>query len=584
MTAQPVESSEPARTRRLGDGAIAALVVGIAGAFFAATALPGFHWHDTAEFGAVGWRLSLSHPPGHPVHALLTRAAQALVPVGDLAFRANLLSGLLVAAALGGAWWVLRALAPAAPRWATAAAAMLPAVMPAVWLQAVRAEVYALQLLLTVAIAGLALRVARGDGRALPALALVFGLAGANHSLIGLYWIPVALLAIAVGVRRWRPVAWAAPAGLLGLSAYLYLPLRAGAGGVVGWGRPDSPAAMWHMISARDWLPALSSGGQTTLGDDAATLAAYGIEQTGPIAALLLLCALLAGLLPLVRARRATAAVAALAVLIAAASPVIHPLDPANPDLGGYLAGALLAGVALVLMAVDALPARARLWAAAAFPAALLLAAPGFDPGDRRGSRSAERVARARLAEVPPDGVLVSSDYATAFQTWSLRALQGARPDVAPVFRGRVEADWHRRRLAEAHPAVAAALPVFPRGFDGPAVRFEPGVEMHRLGPLGARLRPVGLTLAVGQGWPSIAALAEALGPLGDVSDRDAHRQAAFALAQHAAHALRAGAPAPLVGWLLDRAEALAPGDALLAELRHAAAGGTNLLDRTRSR
>ncbi|MCA9541368.1 MAG: DUF2723 domain-containing protein, partial [Myxococcales bacterium] len=241
-----------------------AAVFAAAASFFAITALPGLHWHDSPEFAAVGWRLSMSHPPGHPAHAQLTRAAE-LFGLGDGAFRANLLSALLAGIALAGFFRLLRAVAPNLPRFAAAAAAVLPAVMPVIWLQAARAEVYALQLVLSAALAALCLRVARGaDQRALPALALAFGLAGANHSLIGLFWLPLALWAMAVGRPGWRAFALAVPAGALGLSTYAYLYLRSHAGGVVGWGRPDTPAALWGMISARDWAHGVVPDAQTT--------------------------------------------------------------------------------------------------------------------------------------------------------------------------------------------------------------------------------------------------------------------------------------------------------------------------------
>ena len=61
----------------------------------------GLLWHDTGEFGAVGWRLSLSHPPGHPAHAMLTHTGMRLIPFGDLGLRSNMVSALCVAAALG---------------------------------------------------------------------------------------------------------------------------------------------------------------------------------------------------------------------------------------------------------------------------------------------------------------------------------------------------------------------------------------------------------------------------------------------------------------------------------------------------
>lgn len=573
-------------TRPTTEAAPTALVALLAGCFFGLTALPSMHWHDTAEFAAVGWRLSVSHPPGHPVHALLTHAMQAFAPLGDLALRANLLSALLASTALAALYRLLRAIAPGLPRWAAIAAALVPALVPGVWLQAVRSEVYALQLLLTILIGHAALWVARGDDdRALPTLALLFGLAGANHSFIGLFSLPIALWAMAVGVRRWRPVIAAVPAGVLGLLAYAYLPPRAAAGGVVGWGRPDDLAAVWATISGRDWMGNVApAGGESPVGH-LETMAGYGVEQIGPIGAALVFIVLVAALPMLVRARRWPALAAAMAVAIPVGAQLLLQVDVANPDMAGYLASVPAALVVLTALAIEALPGRACRVAALVFPAMLIASAPRFDPGLRQGSRSAEQIARARLDAVPPDGVLVASDYATNFQTWALQALWGERPDVAPVFRGRVGAEWQRQRLAGPYSTVAAALADFPAALTGPEVRYEVGVEMHRLGPLAARLRPAGLLLAVAASaetpWP--AALDPAFAAHAPPTDFDGRRALALLHAQHAEHVLRSGGAPALAVAHLDRADALAPGDPWLLELRATLpgeAGSPNLLDR----
>ncbi|MCB9540640.1 MAG: DUF2723 domain-containing protein [Myxococcales bacterium] len=544
--------------RAEGAGPTAA-VFALAGGFLAWTCLAGPQWYDSAEFAAAGWRLTLSHPPGHPVHAVVTRAAQ-LLPLGDGAFRANLTSALCVAAALAGLYRLLRRVAPAAGRLPTAGAALLPAVMPAVWLQAARAEVYALQLLFTVALIEGCRRVARGDdARALPALALTFGLAGANHSYLGALVIPLALWAMAVGERRPRAVGAAAAAGLLGLCAYAYLPLRAGAGGEIGWGAPRSAADLWSTISGAAWRRTLTPDADAVdLLDNVATLAAWGIDQVGPLAALLGLGLVLAAAPAWVRTRAWTAAAALLVMALPFLSRVIYPLDTANPDLGGYLVGALSLGAGLVTLAAAHLgPAR---WA---LPLLVLAAAPRFDAGARLHSRTGERFARAVLAEVPPDGVLLTSDYATSFLGWSLRAVEGLRPDVAIVFRGQMDTPWFAARLARQRPDRAAGLA---EGFAGPEARYEPGVELGRLGPLAARLRPVGLTMAVGATAPmeQVQAAFTALGP---PADADARRARAFLHAQTAAHLARARAATPLARWHLEQAELLAPGDPYLAEV-----------------
>lgn len=553
------------------DAVRAAVVFAVAAVFFALTALPGPHWHDTAEFAAVARRLSLSHSPGHPLHTLVTHGGW-FFPLGDAGFRANLASGLAVAAALGLFYRLLRHLAPEAPWWGAFAAALLPAVLPAVWLQAARAEVYGLQILLSVVLALLCLRVARGEARALPLLAFAFGLAGANHTLIGVAMLPLALAAMAVGVRRWRPVLLAVPAGLAGLATYAYLVIRAGAGGEIGWGRPDTPAALWQTISGEEWMQVQPDHAERDLLENALRLAAWITDQVGPLAAALLGLVFAAGLLA--GGRPALRRMAG-PLLVAAAgfgTRFFATFDPLNPDLGGYWSVPLLALVALAWLGAVELTRHARLLAPATLPLALALVAPSFDPHHRMGARNAERMARAMLDEVPPEGALVYSDYSSNFLGWYLRAIEGARPDVALVFRGQLGREWHRARLATQAPRWAERLPGFPAGFLGPEVRFEPGVAGAHFAAVRPHLGAHGLTFVVGEPPASAAAVRARFAPAlaSPEADLDTRRSMGFLHAQHAIqHLFRLDLPdAPaLARWHLERADLLAPGDPLLLDL-----------------
>ncbi len=561
-------------------GGLALAVTAAVAVFLIGGVLPSGAFFDTGEFGAVAWRLSISHPPGHPVHAAVTGAVLRL-PFADVPFRANLSSALCLAAALGAFAVLLRALAPRLSVVGVVAAAALPAVMPAIWLQGVRAEVYALQLLLSVGLAGLCLAVARGrDQRALPALALTFGLAGANHSLLGLAFVPLALLALFLGRPSRRALLAAVPAGLLGLSTYLWLPLRATAGAEIGWGRPDTAADFWAVLSAKDWQGNLVRTEALDLVDNGFAVLDYLMGQIGYAPAGLFFVVIAAG--TLVGGRRTRGLVLACLGLAGTvvATRFFYPFDALNPDMGGYFAPALLALLAAVVVSADVFTLRAGLVAMSTLPVVLLFVGGGHDPGRRQGARVAEPLVRGMLDEVPPGGALVMSDYSTLFGAWSLRAAEGLRPDVGLVFRGQAGRSWYIDRLAQVSPAWALRLATFPEGFDRPDVRLEPGVLLDRLGPLTAGLRASGLTLAVddASGTPDapIAELARAFdrvlpGPP-TAADLDARRTLGALHLSHAeAHLARGLPPSPAARerahWHLSRVEALAPGDPATAAL-----------------
>ena len=568
---------EPCRaggsTHAGGTARAAAAVLGVCGAFLALTCLPGVHWHDTGEFTAVTWWWSVSHPPSHPVHAMLARPVMWL-PAGDLAFRANLSSGLWLATALALLVPVARFWAPRLPVFLVAALCAAPVVWPAVWLQGARAEVYALQLFLMVSVVLGGTRLAETrDARWFLATAFAVGLTGACHSLLGLALLPV-VTAVAVWVRL-PTRAWLAGtvAGVVGLLAYAYLPLRAHAGLDVGWGNPTTFSRLADTLLARDWHKNLISEGTTGLDltSNLTQFIDYGMDQLGLPAALLLGLAVCVGLPRAARARPLPMISLALGLGPLLATRFFYPFDAENPDIGGYLAPAL---VALLLGAAWALDRGPRgLWLVLALAP---WARMGWDPGGRQGSRGAEAAARSFAREVPPGGVLVLADYGSWFQSFWLRAVMGERPDLLVLYRGRIGQDWYaeRARRVNAFGAAgpeAARLSGFPASFATGDAWFEVGVERERLGPLAEALMPTGVLWHVGPStsFSEIAAAWRARTPKVS-ADRDTALALAF---QHAlaAEALLGRSPpdGALVDFHIAAARALVPGgsDAFLDAL-----------------
>ena len=76
---------------------VIALIIGLAGfALYAATAAPSVAtlFDDSLEFQVVLPTLGIAHPSGYPLYTLLGKLFTLLVPFGDPAGRANLLSAL----------------------------------------------------------------------------------------------------------------------------------------------------------------------------------------------------------------------------------------------------------------------------------------------------------------------------------------------------------------------------------------------------------------------------------------------------------------------------------------------------------
>ena len=221
------------------------------------------HWLDGGEFVATAVDFGISHPPGHPLAAIVLGAAH-LIPAGPLAFRVAVVCAILGAV---GALALFSAFertleASGAVRQSLIAPLSLAAIWwiagtQAWWFQAVRPEVYALQAaLLSIAVERL-IRVASsgspGDARPLYHAALALGLALANHHYLALLlFIPAFWLVVGVfAYWGWRPLAWSGAFLGAGLLTYVFLPLRALAEPYLNLGDPSSPARAAWVISAQ---------------------------------------------------------------------------------------------------------------------------------------------------------------------------------------------------------------------------------------------------------------------------------------------------------------------------------------------
>ncbi len=162
---------------------------------------------DPGEFQFVPWLPGIAHPTGYPLYILLGWLWTHAFPIGEVAWRMNLFSALLAAAAVAMLYAAARHMLhteaahtpPASQRIAAAVTAIIFAVTPTFWSQAIIAEVYALHALFVILLLWLALtfKAARFQPNSWPgwALALVFGLSLTHHRTtvlllpaLGLFW------------------------------------------------------------------------------------------------------------------------------------------------------------------------------------------------------------------------------------------------------------------------------------------------------------------------------------------------------------------------------------------------------------
>jgi Protein O-mannosyl-transferase TMEM260-like len=429
------------RARDVGSRSLTAAV-------YTATLLPGVSFGDWSEMQSIPYQLGIAHPTGYPLAVILGKL-WSFVPIGSVAYRANLLSAVEMSLALGVAVLIMGRLG-VRPLVAAGLAIVLAAV-PTVWTAATTARVDALHFLLVALMLHRAL-VWQQERRPrdLGLVALIAGLSLANH-LLSVMVVPfVALFVVWVGRRELasRPilVLGAALAGCAGVALYLYIPIRAAFGPSWAYGDLLTPDGFWYLVSGemfRDDMKFLGPTGLQTFVTSAGALLALVDSRWHP----LLLATAVIGLGVAYRRNRSFAV---LEVVLVAAN--LYFYVNYNGDLEHYLLLTWLVITTWIALAVDAAigratrflerdvgagfpPGRARRLPVAAVAGAMLIVYGAFVVGsnwranDRSGDHRGEAFVDQVFAALPEDAVLLT--YWDAIEPlWYAHCVEGRRPDL----------------------------------------------------------------------------------------------------------------------------------------------------------
>ena len=429
--------------------------------------LPGVAFWDTAELQTVGPVLGTAHPTGFPTYVLLGwLASVVLQPLGEPAFRMNLLSALYLAAAAGLTVDLVRAITRSTILGVLAGIGL--ALSPVAWEIGTHADAHALHL----ALFALLLRLlvaweskvrsedagvdrAPGDGgarrgdRYLIAAAVVFGLAVGNHPLALLLapavWLFVLMVNPRIGRRGRFVLGCAAALGITVVVVYLELPLRAGLfRAPLVYGRPDTWQGFWYVTLGEQFR----GGVVDPFGElprKFGELVERTVGQFGPLSPLVPI----GFVVTVVRRRRY-----ALLTVTALVLTCFFDASYVNADIGRYYLGpvliawtwlAILAGLGVEVLtaAIDdrdlpaARPSPGSVPLAALFALALLLptlqAIPiRFAAVDESQDRKAASWTDHVLSTMAPDALIVSWwDYSTPL--WYAQRVEGRRPDLTIV-------------------------------------------------------------------------------------------------------------------------------------------------------
>lgn len=477
------------------------------------TLAPSTAMWDASEYIAAAKVLGIPHPPGNPLFVLLAHTF-ALLPIPvSYAARVNLLAA-TTSALSAGCWFLVahRSLRgfgmPRGPRLVTAAAcAWLGATAFTVWNQSVVNEkVYTVAMLGLAVCAWCALRwhdhAAESRtrfGRADALLVLVAYLCGLGYTNHPAGFLPLPAVGLFVLLRRpvtllrWRTVLAAALALGVGLTPFLFQPIRGAHRPAMNVGEPTAcagPPELACTFSAATWRKVMANvrreqyGGHDISERRAPIGAQFGMwwhyfrwqwmrdaQQQQPVAqhglAVMVLLVALFGAVQHARRDRASFAFVA---------PLVFTLTPAlivylnfrygasqAPELGdsvprevrdrdyfylwSFATGGLWVGMGLGAL-WQWLAARAT-WGrtGAVMALALVPTLLNATAASRRGEDFTARWARDLLESVEPYGILITNGDNDSFPVWYAQLVEGVRPDVTVALVPYLNTDWYPRQL-----------------------------------------------------------------------------------------------------------------------------------------
>jgi len=443
--------------RRVSRVAAIALVAGIGLIAARSAMLPGLAFWDTAELQTIGPLMGTGHPAGFPTYVLIGwLASVVLQPVGEPAFRMNLMAGLCLAVAAGVTVDLVRSLTRSTLLGIAAGIGL--ALTPIAWSIGTHAETHAVHLAMVAILLRLlvawedrvrgptpatAAARSRGD-RYLVTAAAIFGLSVGNHSLTLLLALPVVLFVRAVAPDIWhnRRLVWLCIGAFVGavVLVHLELPFRAGPfRAALVYGRPETWDGFWYIVLGEQFRGSVVDPFGNLPGKVGA-LVDRSVAQFGPLS-LLLPVAFAAT----IHRRPRYALLTGTAVLITCFFAASYD----NADIGRYYLGpalmawawlGILAGVVAewgrdVLdghVATGPRPLIAAVLAVGILAPSLVALPARHAAIDLSGDDSAALWVDHALAEMEPGAVIVSWwSYSTPL--WYAQRVEGRRPDLVII-------------------------------------------------------------------------------------------------------------------------------------------------------
>ena len=428
--------------------------------FYLITLSPAIRFWDSAELTAAASVLGIAHSPGFPLYSIVGRLF--VIPgICSPAIAVNILSALSAAVAVFLVPLIYREINSGARLPGALIAAGLTAFGGRLWMQAVRAEVYAPSFLLLVIALYLAARYGKsGERRYFFTAVYVWGLGTAIHTAMSAAFLPPIIWLAFCGsrIKKMGVTSWliAAALPILAATVYLYIPIRGSLDPAVDWGDVSSLRELWWMMSSREFAFTVSFGKWE---DFIARLVLFWKLFYANFPLFLIFM----GLAGIFLVKKKTPMI--LLFVFGSVISLIREELP-HPDHLGYLLPAVLAGSIWTGAAFDRitgllerqkwidLGSASRNIIITALLVFLLfpLTLVQYRNNNFSAGAWAEKMGRGILEPLPENSIVLMSDISSFFICRCLQVVDGIRPDCAVILPGLLSADsksrdWYHREL-----------------------------------------------------------------------------------------------------------------------------------------
>lgn len=224
------------------------------------TLYPTVTTEDSGEFSTAVLTLGIAHPPGYPLYVLAGKIFTLLIPFGNPAWKVNLFSAFCGAVAAALFYLCLKFFTRNNVLSFLGAAAF--GFGSIFWGQAIRAEVYTFNAVCLLIILLLLLlwhekehELSSSESQSLLFFTVfLFGLSLGNHYLMLLAALPFLIFAILSApnfFKDWKFLLKGVLFFCLGLSVYLFLPIRASMNPPLNWGDPSIWENFWNHVTRK---------------------------------------------------------------------------------------------------------------------------------------------------------------------------------------------------------------------------------------------------------------------------------------------------------------------------------------------